>query len=370
MKIIKLLILSVLLLSTNLLASSVATITAIKGKATIQRDTNSINAVLGTKLEARDNIKTGDNSKLQIIFKDETVITIGKNSNFSIKEYLYEDSKEPVARFGIIKGAMKSITGQIGKIAPQKFSVVTKTAIIGIRGTNFTVVVAEDGSFQAYCTYGAISVIVDGKEHIIKQSYFLSGLLDGKTEIKEFSSEDLKKMRSKNFGVKSDKNSKYQSSRENDEQLDVTVNDESGIIISDVSDRARDISNAGDIEVVTKSLLENLSSYFMSNALYTGTYTTVGGASTLGAGGAAELAIDFNTDAISLTLDGGTAVYNDNPSLNGENFSVDIPVGSASGNATGTFQGQTGNSVTGSFDFNDGNSDVGTYDVSSSQDLY
>ena len=240
MKTINILVLSVLLLGINLFASSVATITALKGKASIHRDTSNINASLGAKLQQKDNIKTADNSKLQIIFKDETVITIGKNSDFSINEYLFEDSKEPVARFGMIKGAMKSITGQIGKIAPQKFSVVTKTATIGIRGTNFTVIVAENGSFEAYCTYGAISATVDSQVHVVNQSYFISVSQDSKVEIKEFSSQDLKNMRNKNFGEKSHKNSEYHSSRENDTQLDITVRDDSKFVVRNISDTVTD----------------------------------------------------------------------------------------------------------------------------------
>jgi hypothetical protein len=101
MKHLHFLLITFFLFSSNLFAGYVATITASKGKAHILRKNNKINSKIGLQLEEKDSVITGDNSKLQIIFKDETVISIGKNSNFSISEYLFEDEQVPVARFGM-----------------------------------------------------------------------------------------------------------------------------------------------------------------------------------------------------------------------------------------------------------------------------
>ena len=65
MKTIKLLILSLLLLGATVFANSIATITAIKGTATILRTTSNIEAKLGLKLDVADRIKTHDNTKVQ-----------------------------------------------------------------------------------------------------------------------------------------------------------------------------------------------------------------------------------------------------------------------------------------------------------------
>jgi hypothetical protein len=160
MKIIKLLILITLLACGDIFANAVATITAIKGDAIIQRAGKNIVAKLGAKLEQSDDLLTQNNAKVQIIFKDETVISIGKNSHFSIKEYIFDDNQAPVAKFGMLKGAMRTITGQIGKIAPDKFTVQAKTATIGIRGTNFTIVIGSNGSYNAFCKFVPLIPIV------------------------------------------------------------------------------------------------------------------------------------------------------------------------------------------------------------------
>lgn len=116
----------------------VGKITALKGDAQIIREKKSIPAKVGMQLDEKDNIKTSTNTKMQIIFKDDTVITIGKNSELKISDYVFDD-KRSEARFKLGHGIMKTLTGKIGKIAPKRFKVITKNASIGIRGTYFVV---------------------------------------------------------------------------------------------------------------------------------------------------------------------------------------------------------------------------------------
>ena len=244
-------ILVVLLLGVTLFANGVATVTALKGEAFLKRDNQKNILSLGDELLQKDSIVTGAKAKVQIIFKDETVVTIGRNSNFSIDEYMFEDSKDVSAKFGMFGGAMRAITGKIGKIAPQKFKVKTKTATIGIRGTNFTVVDADDGSTSVYCTYGAISVSFNGTQDIVKQGFYLYISSRGEASLKEFSASDLNKMRKKNFGKSEDKNGKTDEESElisqDDGQIDTTKEPQtSDIIVRDISDRTQDASQTDD----------------------------------------------------------------------------------------------------------------------------
>jgi len=375
MKIIKIIILTIILACGNLLSDSVATVTALKGLASIQRDGKSIPVTLGIKLEAKDSIVTQDNSKLQIIFTDETIISIGKSSNFSISEYIFEDNKEPIAKFGMLKGAMRAITGKIGKIAPEKFSVATKTTTIGIRGTNFSLVVGTNGTYNAYCTYGAISVSIKGQENIVKQGFFISITPAGKIEVKEFTPADLKEMRKENFGSTKAKTTQttkdgttttsiQSDSGENNEQLDVTVTDNSGIIVEDITDTITDNIQSDNIS----SLADIIAGYSMSKATYTGNYTGSGYLSGFGDSGTATLDINFGSDTASLVLTDSTSnslTMSTTTSFSGTSFGVS---NNSTYTATGTFQGSTGNSVAGTFNLN--NEMTGTYDVSTSQTLH
>ena len=114
--------------------AGIAKIVAARGDIIVTRDGKLLPAKTGFELEKKDIVTTQDKAKAQIIFEDKTVITIGKSSVFKIEEYLY-DEKNPELSFNVSKGAFRAITGKIGKIAPDRFKLKTKTATIGIRGT-------------------------------------------------------------------------------------------------------------------------------------------------------------------------------------------------------------------------------------------
>jgi len=132
-------ILLTLLLFISTIFAWVGQITALKGSAKIIRHNKVLKAQPGLVLYKNDSIKTGKNTKLQIIFKDKTVVTIGRNSLVKIADYLFDTKKNSKAKFKLSYGIMKTLTGKIGKLAPQRFKVVTKNASIGIRGTYFVV---------------------------------------------------------------------------------------------------------------------------------------------------------------------------------------------------------------------------------------
>lgn len=147
------------LIFTSLLFAEVAKVVAIKGEAHIERGDSKITLELNSKLEKNDIIKTKERTKLQIIFKDETIITIGKNSTFSVNEYVFdEQKKEYKAEFGLLKGAFRTITGKIGKIAPDKFKLKSKSSTIGIRGTQILSNMEISGD-TIFCTEGTITII-------------------------------------------------------------------------------------------------------------------------------------------------------------------------------------------------------------------
>ena len=143
---------------TSLLAN-IGKISAITGDASIHRNSQVLSASLGMSLLKNDVVQTKANAKLQIIFKDKTIITIGKNSSLDIEEYLYDTNnpKNSKANFSFFKGAFKTVTGTIGKLNKEKFILKTKSSTIGIRGT----IVVGNQEVVA-CTQGGISVTSNG----------------------------------------------------------------------------------------------------------------------------------------------------------------------------------------------------------------
>lgn len=190
----------VLLIASSLFSSDVGKITSIKGSAVIDRNGASLVGSLGAKLKQKDIISTKEKSKVQVIFNDKTIINIGKNSKFSISDYLFEDNKTPIARFSLLKGAIRTVTGKIGKIAPNRFTIKTKTATIGIRGTIFSILMQEDGSSEVFCTFGAISVEGKNSLTIVPKDFYVTISSTGEvSNLKELGNTKLNKMKNDNL---------------------------------------------------------------------------------------------------------------------------------------------------------------------------
>lgn len=143
---------------STLLFAQVAKVVALKGDASVQRNNSNISLEVGSTLEKNDVIQTQDGTKLQVIFNDETIITIGKNSTFAVNDYIFdEQNKEYKAEFGLLKGTFRTITGKIGKIAPDKFKLKSKSSSIGIRGTQILSNMEISGD-TIFCTEGTITI--------------------------------------------------------------------------------------------------------------------------------------------------------------------------------------------------------------------
>ncbi|HIP47051.1 MAG TPA: hypothetical protein EYG95_05780 [Campylobacterales bacterium] len=154
-----------LLLSASSLLASIGEITALRGTADVIRGGVENALVVGSTLESGDEIKTAYKSKLQMVFTDKTVISLGQKSHFKVDEYIFRKDKVS-AKFSLGKGFFKSITGKIGKISPKQFKIKTANATIGVRGTTIIGEVSSKLDIIA-CTQGQIVVSSAGVEVIV-----------------------------------------------------------------------------------------------------------------------------------------------------------------------------------------------------------
>lgn len=133
MKILFILFISVLAFA------KVGEVLIVKGNALIERSEMSIKAKNNMDLYRKDIVQTKD-GRLQMHFMDNTVISLGTESRFVIKEYIYNDAtKASAATFKIEIGFVKTITGAIGKMIPEMFVLETSSASIQPHGTIWSV---------------------------------------------------------------------------------------------------------------------------------------------------------------------------------------------------------------------------------------
>ena len=156
------------------LFAEVGRIAVAKGGVTIVRGGYTIDATTNMELKEGDVIKTSETGKIQLILADKTVITIGKKSEFSIDNYFYSsNNKSSRSSFKLRKGIFKSITGGIGKLAPERFKINTRTSTIGIRGTQL-IVTSDDFKDEIACIEGGLYVQANGDFFNIDAGNFMT----------------------------------------------------------------------------------------------------------------------------------------------------------------------------------------------------
>ena len=145
------------LFSALQLAASVGVVSAVRGQAYIDRGGATIEAKVGTPVQRHDTVRTGKAARLQLLFNDKTVVTLGHSSRLRIEAYLY-DGRDSKADLSMTRGFFRSVTGGIGKIAPQRFKLRTANATIGIRGTDILIDADPERGDTVACVLGRIVV--------------------------------------------------------------------------------------------------------------------------------------------------------------------------------------------------------------------
>lgn len=111
----------------------------------------------GTELDNGDTVRTND-GRAQIRFTDGAYVSLQPNTEYSIRDYRYDSQGNERGFFGLLKGAMRTVTGAIGRINRDRYQIATPTATVGIRGTGGVIQVQEDGSTLVIGTSGIWSL--------------------------------------------------------------------------------------------------------------------------------------------------------------------------------------------------------------------
>ena len=94
----------------------------------------------GSKIFYGDTIISETQSNAQILFLDQTVLTLGEDTELTIDEFIYDpESQEGSFVSDVKSGTVKFITGQISKKNPDNLEVKIPSGTLGARGTEFIV---------------------------------------------------------------------------------------------------------------------------------------------------------------------------------------------------------------------------------------
>ena len=127
-------------------AKQVATVVAVRGDAqAFDAKGKSRPLTVQTPIFEEDTIKTGERGRTQIMFTDNTQITLGNATTMKIAEYRWQPKQNDGAlKTQVKEGTFRIMGGALTKTAPRNFKTETPSATIGIRGSMYAGVVTPD----------------------------------------------------------------------------------------------------------------------------------------------------------------------------------------------------------------------------------
>jgi hypothetical protein len=165
--------------------ASIGDVRQQKGEGTIQRKAGeTVTSTTGLGIESLDTVRT-KLGRISIQFVDDTRVDVTENSKLVIDEFIYD----PNTKTGAVSlkagfGTVRYASGQIAKNSRQNVKISTPTAVVGVRGTDFSMTVDETGSStiillpsctiianERVCVTGEISVESDVGTVIMNQAF-------------------------------------------------------------------------------------------------------------------------------------------------------------------------------------------------------
>ena len=155
------------------MAADVGRVVLAAGDATALRDGQVIRLALGNTVQDRDVLRTGPASNLQVRFIDESYVALREGSEVRVDQFQFTGGKGgESAVFSLIEGGLRAVTGLIGRQNHDDYKMVTPTATIGIRGTDYAATYCQgdctnpDGSRARDGTYGRVIGQSEGTNQI------------------------------------------------------------------------------------------------------------------------------------------------------------------------------------------------------------
>ena len=135
----------IFLLTALSLFGSSGKITEATGPTQITRDKDKIEGKANVGVEMYDTIETLQ-SRVGITFEDDTRVQITEFSKLKIDEFVYDPSSgKGSLSIKAASGTVRYTSGLIAKNSRENIKIKTPTAVVSVRGTDFSMSVGEDG---------------------------------------------------------------------------------------------------------------------------------------------------------------------------------------------------------------------------------
>ena len=117
----------------------------------------------GTKIDEGDGIVTESDGEVHLDMVDGAALSVRPGSSITLSKYGLSENDSIL--ISLTKGALRSVTGWLGHLRPSRYSVLTPTATIGIRGTDHETTYEPDGD-----SAGTYERVFEGSTYLQDQS--------------------------------------------------------------------------------------------------------------------------------------------------------------------------------------------------------
>lgn len=128
-------------------ANDVGQVKVTKGVVHVERDGARMPVVVGMPIRQSDKLVTGADGTVGVTFADNSLLSVGPNSALAIDKFAFNASThEGQFDASLQRGTLAVVSGKMVKQSPDAMRIRTPASILGVRGTEFVVKVAEPGT--------------------------------------------------------------------------------------------------------------------------------------------------------------------------------------------------------------------------------
>lgn len=128
----------------NAVETRIGEVKTVTGLAFAERVGDDVQLDVGTELFAADRIVTGPDSSVGLTLVDDTVMSLGPNSELDLSVFEFDTTTyEGALDIAVNQGSLSIVSGRIAARDPDAVTVRTPTSILGVRGTEFLVEVGQ-----------------------------------------------------------------------------------------------------------------------------------------------------------------------------------------------------------------------------------
>ena len=118
--------------------TTIGRVTRVQGISFIRRGGELRDVAVGGDVQRGDSLNTGPRARMELTMLDETKLTMGADTVFSLDRYdLGSQRGAGSVVLKLVKGTFRAATGRLEALRGGPFEVETPLGVIGIRGTDF-----------------------------------------------------------------------------------------------------------------------------------------------------------------------------------------------------------------------------------------